>query len=97
MKNNDTFTIIEDDGKEKVCNILFTFDSDETKKSYIVYTDNTKDKLGNIKVFASTFNPDEINNVEMQLEPIETDKEWRVIEKLLEGIQEELRNQSNGD
>ena len=35
------FTIVNDEGKEIECEILFTFDSDETKKSYIVYTDNT--------------------------------------------------------
>jgi uncharacterized protein YrzB (UPF0473 family) len=37
------FTIVNDEGKEIECEILFTFDSDETKKSYIVYTDNTLD------------------------------------------------------
>lgn len=39
------------------CDILFTFDSDETKKSYIVYTDKTKDELGNLKVYANTYDP----------------------------------------
>lgn len=37
------FTIVNDEGKEIECEVLFTFDSDETKKSYIVYTDNTKE------------------------------------------------------
>ena len=43
MENKNTFTVINDEGREILCNVLFTFDSDETKKSYIVYTDNTKD------------------------------------------------------
>ena len=48
----NTFKIINEKGEEVVCDILFTFDSDETKKSYIVYTDNSKDENGNIQVFA---------------------------------------------
>ena len=54
----DTGKIIvkNSEGKEMECDVLFTFNSDETKKSYIVYTDNTKDDLGNTKVYANTWN-----------------------------------------
>jgi len=93
MKDKNTFTIINEDGKKIICNVLFTFDSDETKKSYIVYTDNTKDENGNIKVYASIYDPKNTEN--MELLPIETDKEWLVIEKILESLQEEIRNSSN--
>ena len=99
MKNNleerNTFTVINDEGKEILCNVLFTFDSDETKKSYIVYTDNTKDTEGNIKVYASIYDPKHTEN--MELLPIETEKEWKVIETILESIQEEIHNQVNGN
>ena len=96
MKNQDknSFTVINDEGKEIKCDVLFTFDSDETKKSYIVYTDNTKDKEGNIQVYASIFNPD--SNDSTELLPIETEKEWKVIETILESLQEEIKN-SSGD
>lgn len=90
----DTFTVINDEGKEVTCNVLFTFDSDETGKSYIVYTDNTKDKSGNIQVYASIFNPEDPNT---KLEPIETDKEWKVIETILETLQEEVKNKQNNE
>lgn len=79
------------DGIETECDVLFTFDSDETGKSYIVYTDNTKDKNGNIQVFASIFNPEDENT---ELLPIESEKEWKVIETILESLQEEIRNQT---
>lgn len=90
MEKN-SFTILGENGEKIICNILFTFDSDETHKSYIVYTDNTKDETGNIKVYASVYDPNSTD--EMELLPIETDKEWRVIEKILESIQEEVKNQ----
>lgn len=89
MKEKDTFTVINDEGKEILCNVLFTFDSDETGKSYIVYTDNSKDKMGNVQVYASIFNPEDANT---KLEPIETEKEWKVIDTILKTLQEEIKN-----
>ncbi len=85
-----TFKVINDEGKEVECEVLFTFESDETKKNYIVYTDNTLDEEGNTKVYASTYNPDQD---ETKLLPIETDKEWKIIETILEELQNETANQ----
>ena len=75
------------------CEVLFTFDSDETKKSYIVYTDNTKDEIGNIKVYASVFDP---TGASSALLPVETEKEWLVIENILASIQEQNNNGTEG-
>lgn len=88
------FTIIDDNGKEIVYDVLFTFDSDETNKSYIVYTDNSQDENGNIQVFASVYYPGSDTS---KLDPIETDKEWKIIETILDTIQEEMNNQDNTD
>lgn len=82
-----TFKVINDEGKEVECEVLFTFESDETKKNYIVYTDNTTDEDGNTKVYASIYNP---NDDETKLLPIETDKEWKIIETILEELQNEI-------
>lgn len=84
-----TFKVINDEGKEIECEVLFTFESDETKKNYIVYTDNTLDEEGNTKVYASIYNPDQD---ETKLLPIETDKEWKIIETILEELQNEAAN-----
>jgi len=85
-----TFKVINDEGKEVECEVLFTFESDETKKNYIVYTDNTLDEEGNTKVYASIYNPDQD---ETKLLPIETEKEWKIIETILEELQNETANQ----
>ena len=84
-----TFKVINDEGKEIECEVLFTFESDETKKNYIVYTDNTVDEEGNTKVYASIYNPDQD---ETKFLPIETDKEWKIIETILEELQNETAN-----
>lgn len=81
-----TFKVINDEGKEVDCEVLFTFESDETKKNYIVYTDNTMDKEGNTKVYASIYTPGED---ETKLLPIETEKEWKIIETILDELQNE--------
>jgi uncharacterized protein YrzB (UPF0473 family) len=84
----NSFKIINDKGEEVMCDVLFTFDSEETKKSYIVYTDNSKDELGNVQVFASIYDP---NVQDQKLEPITTEKEWKVIETILNTLQEEIK------
>ena len=88
-----TFKVTNDEGKEVECEVLFTFESDETKKNYIVYTDNTLDEEGNTKVYASIYNPEE---EESKLLPIETDKEWKIIETILEELQNEANKTQEG-
>ena len=85
------FTIVNDKGEEVECEILFTFDSDETKKSYIVYTDNTLDEEGSTKVYASVYDPTGQNPALM---PIETEKEWLVIENILSSVQQKIEQSS---
>ena len=80
----NVFTVIDDQGKEVKCEVLFTFDSDETGKHYIIYTDDSTDDEGNTKVYASTFNPDQEKTL---LGAIETEREWKIIETILEGLQ----------
>ena len=87
----NTFTVLNDEGKEVECEVLFTFESEETHKNYLVYTDNTTDENGNIKVYASIFDPDKETS---DLLPIETEREWKIIETILEEIQAESKKTS---
>ena len=88
MKERMTFKVNGENGEVIECEVLFTFESEETKKNYIVYTDNTTDEEGNTKVYASIYTPD---TEETKLEPITTDHEWAIIEKILSELQEEAR------
>lgn len=87
MDNKGKFTITNEEGKELECEVLFTFDSDEFKKSYIVFTDGTLDDNANIKVYANTYDP---SGEDINLGVIENDEEWKVIENLLASLQEKL-------
>ena len=88
------FSLIDDKGNEVVYDVLFTFESEETNKNYIVYTDNSHDDKGNIQVYASIYNPDDEKT---KLEAIETEKEWKVIETILNTLQEEIKKKAGSN
>ena len=85
--SKNQFIVMNEQGEEVVCDILFTFDSDETQKSYIVYTDNTKVDFGNVNVMAAIYDPTKENP---RLEGITSEKEWNMIETILSTLQEEV-------
>lgn len=92
MEEKMTFTVTDEEGKQLEFEVLFTFQSDETKKDYIVYTDNTTDEEGNTRVYASIYEPTEDGKIKenTKLTPIETENEWKIIETILEEIQKEV-------
>ena len=88
-KNNEMsyFTVTNKDGKTVKYEILFTFESEDTDKNYIVYTDNEQDKDGMIKTYASIYEED---GKELKLTPITDDKEWNLVEKLIDQAADEI-------
>ena len=91
-KEYDYFTVKDSKGNEIEYEILFTFESEDTNKSYIVYTDNETDKDGMIKTYASSYTE---NDGVLNLTKIEDEKEWNVVEKILEQASEEMTNNDN--
>lgn len=93
-KINNRFTMMDSRGVETTYDVLFTFESEETNKNYIAYTDNTRDENGKINVYASTYDPDD---EETELKALESEKEWKVIETILQTLQEEMKNKQEND
>lgn len=91
MLEEGKLKITNDLGEELECDVLFTFDSDETNKSYIAYTDNTTDEAGNIKVYANVYDP---TGKDLSLQPLTSEKEWKVIENILISVQEKIKEAS---
>jgi uncharacterized protein YrzB (UPF0473 family) len=81
----NNITVVDENGNEQLCEVLFTFDSDEFGKSYVLYypmgADDSDDE--EIEIHASSFVPTE-DNQDGELMPIETDEEWDMIEEMLE-------------
>jgi len=76
--------VLDENGNEIECEVICLFSCDETGKDYIIYTDNSVDEDGDTRVFASIYDP-EVSNSKMM--PIETEKEWAMIEAVLEELQ----------
>ncbi|WP_019154616.1 DUF1292 domain-containing protein [Robertmurraya massiliosenegalensis] len=87
---DNNITVIDEEGNEQLCEILFTFDSDEFNKSYVLYypigEDDSDDE--EIEIHASAFVPSE-DNKDGDLQPIETEEEWDLIEEMLNTFLEE--------
>ena len=95
MEDNK-FKIKNEDGKEVLCEVLFTFESDETNKNYMVYTYNTKDDSGRTRVYASVYNVNDEDG-HTELLPVETDREWKIIETIIESVSEEAKKEKGED
>ncbi|OIK17029.1 hypothetical protein BIV60_01765 [Bacillus sp. MUM 116] len=82
-------TVVDDNGNEQLCEVLFTFDSEEFGKSYVLYYPvGEEDEEEDIEIHASAFSPTE-DGEDGELMPIETDEEWDMIEEMLNTFLEE--------
>lgn len=79
MDNNDKLKIIDNNGDIKEYDILYAFYWMKTYRNYIIYTDNSKNEMGKINVYASIYYPNDKNKIEN----IKTDEEWKIIKKRL--------------
>jgi uncharacterized protein YrzB (UPF0473 family) len=72
-----TLTIKTEDGKEILCDILFTYHSPEFNKDYIVFTSKA-DGITSAAIYNSK------GNGEGELVEIKSEEEWKMLEELLE-------------
>ncbi|MDF9760459.1 uncharacterized protein YrzB (UPF0473 family) [Peribacillus simplex] len=79
----NNITVVDENGNEQLCEILFTFDSDKFNKSYVLYYPmSAEDEEEEIGIHASSFVPSE-DNKDGELTPIETEEEWDLVEEML--------------
>lgn len=85
---DDMFIGFNEKGEKQTFYKLLEFDSKETGKHYLAYTDNTYDDNGNVRAYGSVVTyEDDL----MKLSPITTEKEWKVIEMALKVLQEQVK------
>lgn len=87
MKEN-VISLKDKNGKKKDYRILFDIESYEDNKNFIIYTDDSKTKDGEIKVYASTYSISKSGNM-TKLKPISDKEELDFIEKILSSIEGE--------
>ena len=85
---NRNLTIVTDDGKELLCEILFTYHSEDTKKDYVVFRVVETNEISAACYTESTTSTGDLNK-------IETDEEWEMLEDLLDEYYE--KNNCDGN
>lgn len=81
----ETFTVVDENGEEHVCEVLFTFESEDFGRSYVLYhilDGEPVDDDEEIEIHAAAFLPSETEE-DGDLLPIESDEEWDMIEEVL--------------
>jgi len=86
MENENRLTFIDEEGNEILCEILFTFESKEFNKNYVLFYPVAGEE-DDIEVMAASYLPGEEGDGELQA--IETDEEWDMIEKVLDQFEED--------
>ena len=90
--DNMTIKLQDENGKIIEYDVLFTFDSPETNKSYIAYTDNSVDETGSTRVYASIYTQ---NKDKIELEAIESDKEWAMVQNVLDKVGQAVKEEGD--
>lgn len=80
--------IIDESGNEIVCEIIFTFHSEATGKKYVIFQ-ALDDESGEVGA-ASYIEKEEGAG---ELEPIETDEEWELIQDALNDYLDQEENE----
>ena len=78
------FTVVDEEGKELEYEVVLTFKNPETEKSYVIYKLPGEE---NEEVFAATY--DENDKTGGNLQPVETDKEWDMLDDVLNAFLDE--------
>lgn len=81
LKENQ-LVFVDENQNEVLCDILFTYESEEFGKSYVFFSPvSSEDEDGNREVAVASFKQTEEGMGE--LEPVETDEEWDLLEEVL--------------
>ena len=80
--------IIEKHGKQVECDILFTFDSEDTGKVYVGYSDHSIASNGRKNIYVSSYDP--IIGIN-SLEDITDERELVMVRQVLAQIDKESR------
>ena len=85
----DQKIVLEKDGKEKEYDVLFTFDCEDTMKSYIGYTDHSYGANGRKNIFVASIDP---LKPDLSLEQITDEAELQMINDVLVQFDNECKN-----
>ncbi|WP_146551250.1 DUF1292 domain-containing protein [Rummeliibacillus sp. SL167] len=87
--NHEHIIAVDENGNEQVYAVLYTFDSEDFGKSYVLYYKEGAKEGEEVEIFASAVVPAE-DGEGGELVPIETDEEWDMVEEVLNTLDAEF-------
>lgn len=83
MEEKRILTITKTDGSKEQVEEVISFEFDDTKKRYVVYTKNEKDENGNVTIYVTRIVSDKNGN---RFLGVENDDEWNRIKAALRAL-----------
>ena len=83
MEEKRILTITKTDGSKEQVEEVISFEFNDTKKRYVVYTKNEKDENGNVTIYVTRIVSDENGN---RFLGVESDDEWNRIKAALRAL-----------
>ncbi len=83
MEEKRILTITKTDGTKEQVEEVISFEFNDTKKRYVVYTKNEKDENGNVTIYVTRIVSDENGN---RFLGVENDDEWNRIKAALRAL-----------
>ncbi|MCI5879640.1 MAG: DUF1292 domain-containing protein [Bacillales bacterium] len=84
----DTIKIIDENGQEKVVDIVAFFTLKSNRKKYLIYTENKKDEKGNVEIYTSELTENDKGAI--ILAGVEDEMVWNDIKQVLVNISKGL-------
>ncbi len=88
MEKGRIFEAFDDNGNIIDCETIMSYVCEENGQCYIFYTDNNYSSDGSLNLFASRYMGEE--DGKMLLEEITDEREWNLLDSVLEKAKEEL-------
>ncbi|GAK11343.1 DUF1292 domain-containing protein [Geomicrobium sp. JCM 19039] len=93
LEDNERIVIPDPDGEgEHVFEVMFTFEIDDTEKTYVVVTpvvDDEEEEDEEVEIFAFQYEESADDPEGYTLHQIESDEEWEVVEETIATLLEE--------
>ncbi|WP_125607685.1 DUF1292 domain-containing protein [Lapidilactobacillus bayanensis] len=78
-------TLVDEDGNEELYEILFTFDSEDFNRSYVLLIPAGAQEDEQVDIYPFAYAPDENGDATSgDLQPIEDDAEWDMVQGVLD-------------
>ena len=94
LEEQERIIIPDDNGDEHLFEVLFTFDVDETKQSYIAVVPVEQAEDDEVEVYAFRYEEKDNDDEDLSLLPIESDEEWEMVEEMLQTLAEEEEDEN---